>query len=308
MRQPIFAALTPLMLVLAAAGVSACNRAEKAPAPVAAPAPAPAPVAPPPAALPTPLPPPVADGQPTFPVAGTPYAQARAALIGQGMAPYSFTASAPGHPECSRKLKQCVFTWTDKTGFASYLIVVTDPTAGAVQSIGFATQEEERALNLAPLNLPPTPLEDLPPAVNPYARDSGRAGWTTQRLPGLAGAYLSARDKLVAAGFGPVPGKAPTCRPPKPVPAPTPGAASALSPSAVLPPLAPAAPVICRPPRAPPEIHGCAMAGLPACQAVWSRDNQTLVVNTLGDPAPGDVDNMYWATPAEAADFRAGRK
>jgi hypothetical protein len=251
-------------------------------------------------------PPPVADGQPVFPVAGTPYADASKALIGQGMVPYLFAAALPGHPECARKQQRCVFTWTDKAGFASYVIVATDPVTGAVQSVGFSSQDEARALNLAPLNVAPLPAIDTAPAVNPFAREGARDTWTTQRLPSLSGPYAVAREKLIAAGFTPIPGKAPACRPaPKASAAPAPG-----SPRGVLPdlPAAPAAPVICRPPGVPPEIHGCAVAGISACQAVWGRDNQVLVVNTQGEPLPGTVDNLYWATPGEAADYRAGRK
>ncbi|MDB5432690.1 MAG: hypothetical protein JWP35_3806, partial [Caulobacter sp.] len=73
-------------------------------------------------------------------------------------------------------------------------------------------------------------------------------------------------------------------------------------------PAAPVAPVICRPPGVPSEIHGCVVVGISACQAVWSRDNQVLVVNTQGEPLPGAIDNLYWATAGEAADYRAGRK
>jgi hypothetical protein len=303
--RPPSSTLLPAALVMVALGLSACDRGDKTPPRPVAAAPAPAP-APPPAPLPPP-PAPLPEGQPAFPPAGTPYPQARIQLIGQGMVPYVFAAGAgaPGHPECARKQKQCVFISTDKSGFASYLLVTTDPGFGAVEIVGFATQEEERALNLSPLNLPPVPAADLAPAINPYARDSGRAGWTTQRLPSLSGPYASAREKLIAAGFTPIPGKASTCKPPKPPPAPAaPGSPGA----APLPPLTSPEPVACRPPGAPPEIHGCVFSGLSACQAVWARDNQTLVVNTQGDPAPGSVDNMYWATPAEAADFRAGRK
>lgn len=265
--RPVLPALAVLSVLAAVPlTLAACGK-PKTPPPAPPPqAAAPQPLPPPPAPLPE-QPPLPADGSPVFPAAGQSYAAARDGLIAQGMVPHVFPNGAAGKKECLRKGPACVFVWTDKTGFAAYVLVATDPAFTTVGGATIALPADETRLGLPPLNALPAPEPDLLPPPSP-ALDPSRPAWTTQRLPVISGSYAAARSRLLSAGFNPID--------------------------------APGAPVV----AGMPEVRDCTGLGIVLCQAAWKRDNKTLVVATRGEPAPGDIAGLYWATETEAKGLR----
>ncbi|WP_374574758.1 hypothetical protein [Phenylobacterium sp.] len=205
------------------------------------------------------------------PAVGAPYAEARRALLSQGMTPAldQVESPHPSFPELSCPSGEpapcrALFLHKDTDGWRRYLVVET--TAGPAPVVT-AARPPFTAEGL--LAIPPAPAADIP------------------RLPKT---YLAARQALIRLGFKPTHASSEvfsTCST-----APAPDGSGACAADLPL-----------------PEIKSCAGTGAGFCEAYWlAPDKRVLRIVTVYEPQPGDIYHLAWATPAELAKLPAGWK
>ena len=148
-----------------------------------------------------------------------------------------------------------------------------------------------RAASSAPA---PTTAATMPGAAEPQPANDAAATSAISAandplppgLPATDSDYYPARQKLIAAGLTPVPGN---------------GQASHYC----LDELTNAAAVDdCKPDVTLPEVQSCTGTGLNSCITLWSYRGRFIIVQTQGEPSPGGIVSIHWASADEMAELR----
>jgi len=206
--------------------------------------------------------------QPALPAPGTPYAEARRALIAQGLTPDTARTEAP-HPDypeldCPPEGSggcRGLFLRREADGWRRYFVVLT---AGAPPVV-----QEARS---------PYTAEGLLSIPPPLAPD----------IPKLPQDYFAARRQLLQLGFKPT--------------------------RAATPPLSVCARALesgqsidCAPDLPLPEVMSCSGTGAGVCEAYWlAPDHRVLRILTIGEPSPGDLHHLEWASAEQIAHLPKG--
>ena len=178
-----------------------------------------------------------------------------------------------------------VFVGTTNDGSVRYALVWTHGAGDGGETddahlVADRVEQVQSAEDLAWLKSPYL-RTSIVPNDSAYGLPRGLPAAGYADVPDLHGGYYAARQQLISAGFTPIPTKGEVKR----------YCAEDL--------LDHPSTGNCDANVALPEIAGCSGGGFAACHAIWQHGDKFLVVNTIGEPGPGDIDNARWATAAD---------